>query len=74
MRWSIMENIVQISEPITFEPTCAVAQLLERPVCIREAVGSIPGREIPKTLKLVLAALSFAFSIEKEELVGSVSV
>ena len=57
-----------------FEPTGAVAQLLERPVCVREVMGSIPGQVIPKTLKIVLAALSFAFSIEKAELVGSVSV
>ena len=36
---SVMETPVQISRPITFEPTGAVAQLLERPVCVREAVG-----------------------------------
>ena len=56
---------VQISRPITFEPTGAVAQLLERPVCVRKAVGSIPIRVILKTLKMVLTALSFALSIEK---------
>ena len=68
-----MVKPVQISRPITFEPTGAVAQLLKRPVCVREVVGSIPGQVIPKTLKTVLAALSFALSIEKAELVGPVS-
>ena len=52
----------------------AVAQLLEHPVCVREVVGSIPGRVIPKTFKIALAALSFAFSTEKEEIVSPVSV
>ena len=70
----VMEKTVQISRPITFEPTGAVAQLLERPVCVREVVCSIPGQIIPKTFKMVLAALSFALSIEKAELVGRVSV
>ena len=60
--------------PNIFEPTGAVAQLLERPVCVREVVGSIPGRVIPKPLEMVLAALSFALNIEKAELVGPVSV
>ena len=32
--------------------------VVERPLCDREVVGSIPGRVIPKTLKMVLAALS----------------
>ena len=71
---SIMVKTVQISRPITFEPTGAVAQLLESPACVREVVGSIPGRVIPKTLKMVSAALSFALGIEKAELVGPVSV
>ena len=71
---SVMVKTVQISRPITFKPTGAVAMLLERPVCVREVVGSIPGRVIPKTLKMVLAALSFVLSIEKAELVGPVSV
>ena len=31
--------------------------LVERPLRDREVVGSIPGRVIPKTLKMVLAAL-----------------
>ena len=38
--------------------TGTVAQLIERPLCDREVAGSIPGRVIPKTLKMVLAALS----------------
>ena len=68
-----MVKNVQISRPITLEPTLAIAQLLGRPVCVREVMGSIPGRVIPTTLKMV-AALSFALSIEKAELVGPVSV
>ena len=51
-----------------------MAKLLEPPVCVREVVGSIPGHVIPKTFKMVLAALSFAHSIEKAELVGPESV
>ena len=33
--------------------------MVERPLCDREVVGSIPGRVIPKTLKMVLAASDF---------------
>ena len=32
--------------------------VVKRPLCDREVAGSIPGRVIPKTLKMVLAALS----------------
>ena len=32
--------------------------VVERPLCDQEVVGSIPGRVITKTLKMVLAALS----------------
>ena len=32
--------------------------VVELPLCDREVAGSIPGRVIPKTLKMVLAALS----------------
>ena len=32
--------------------------VVERPLCDREVAGSIPGRVIPKTLKMVLVALS----------------
>ena len=70
----IMVETVQISTPYIFEPTSAVAQSLERPVYVREVVGSIPGRVIPTPLNMILAALSFALSIEKAELVGPVSV
>ena len=69
-----MVKTVQISRPINFEPSGAVAQLLERPVYVRKVVGLIPGRVLPKTFKMVLAALSFALGIEKAELVGPVSV
>ena len=31
---------------------------VDHPLCDREVAGSIPGRVIPKTLKMVLAALS----------------
>ena len=51
-----------------------MAQLLELPACVREVVGSTPGRIITKTLKMVLVALSFALGIEKAELVGPVLV
>ena len=69
-----MVKTVQISRPNIFRPTDTVAQLLERPVSVRDVVGSIPGRVIPKTLKMIFAALSFALSIEKPERVGPVSV
>ena len=68
-----MIKAIQISRPNIFEPAGAVAQLLEHPVCVREVVGSNPGRVIPKTLKMLLTALSLALSIEKAELVGPVS-
>ena len=35
-----------------------VAQLVECPLCDLKVVGSIPNRVIPKTLKMVVAALS----------------
>ena len=38
--------------------TSTVAQLVEHQFCDREVAGSIPSRVIPKTLKMVLAALS----------------
>ena len=41
-----------------YDVTGTVAQLVERPLCDREVAGSIPGLVIPKTLKMVLAALS----------------
>ena len=41
----------------------------EHLLCDRKVAGSIPGWVIPKTLKMVLAALSlFALSIKKVEL------
>ena len=71
---STMVKSVQISRSINFEPTGAVAKLLERPVCVREVVDSIPGRVISKTLRMVLTALSFALSIETAEMVGPVTL
>ena len=38
--------------------TGTVPQLVECPLCDWEIAGSIPNRVIPKTLKIVLAALS----------------
>ena len=35
-----------------------MAQLLERLLCVREVMGSIPGQVIAKTFKMVLSALS----------------
>ena len=55
-------------------PSNLLAQLLGRPVCVHEVVGSIPIQVIPKTLKTVLAALLFLLSIEGAELVGLASV
>ena len=72
MRW--LSYGINCLNQQTDYPTGALAQLLERPACVREVVGLIPGRVIPKTFKMVLAALSFALSIEKGELVGPVSV
>ena len=69
-----MVKTFQITRSIIFESTGAVARLLERPACVREVVGSISGRVIPKTFKMVLAALSFALGTEKTELVGPVLV
>ena len=34
-----------------------MAELVERPLCDRKVAGSIPGRVIPKNLKVILAAL-----------------
>ena len=65
-----MVKTVQISRPITFEPTGAVAQLLER----SGDCGFDPRPSHTIDCKMVLAALSFALSIEKAELVGPVSV
>ena len=48
-------NIVKILPPKTDRHSGSV---VERPLCDREVAGSIPGRVIPKTLKMVLAALS----------------
>ena len=45
-----MVKNIHISRLKIFESTDAVTQLLERPVCVREVVGSIPGRVISKTL------------------------
>ena len=36
--------------------TAQLAQVVERPLSVREAAGSIPGRVIPKTLKMVVMA------------------
>ena len=41
-----------------FGSTGKVAQLVERPFCDWDVAGSIPGRVLPKTLKMALAALT----------------
>ena len=46
-----------------------MAKLVEHPLFDWEVVGLIPGCFIPKTLKMVLAALSLGFSI-KEVVLG----
>ena len=43
--------------------TVTVAQLVEHLLCDREVVDSIPGQIIPKTLKMILAALSFGVQL-----------
>ena len=48
--------------------------VVECPLCDREVAGSIPGRVIPKPLKMVLAALSLSITKVELELVSSVSV
>ena len=45
-----------------------MAQLVERPLCDREVAGSIPGRVMPKILKMVLEIFHLALSIKKAEL------
>ena len=36
--------------------TARLAQVVERPLSVREAAGLIPGRVIPKTVKIVVMA------------------
>ena len=64
----------EISRPITYEFTGAVAKLLERPPCVREVVCSIRCQVIPKNLNKILLQLLFrlAISIEQTEMVGLV--
>ena len=52
-----MVKTVQISRPITFEPTDSVTRASD---LHPGGCGFDPGRVVPKTLKMVLAALSFA--------------
>ena len=48
-------NFITLSYVLNYRHSGSV---VERPLCDREVAGSIPGRVIPKTLKMVLAALS----------------
>ena len=41
------------------------AQSVECPLRGRDVAGSIPGRDIPKSLKMVLAAPRFAFRLRR---------
>ena len=47
MRWLNYGKTRLNQQADYYETTGAVAQLLERPACVREVVGSIPGRVIP---------------------------
>ena len=47
--------------------TGTVAQLVECLLCDREVAGSIPGRVMPKTFKMILAALLLGAHIKKVE-------
>ena len=62
MLHSAASDLVLHCLPITLlrvSQTGTVARsMVERPLCDREVVGSIPGRVIPKTLEMILAALS----------------
>ena len=50
--------VVQIFNATRHKENRHSGSVVERPLCDREVAGSIPGRVIPKTLKMVLAALS----------------
>ena len=53
---------------VSFEqlgPNRHSGSVVERPLCDREVAGSIPGRVIPKILKMVLAALSLVSALRK---------
>ena len=61
----------------THSLTGTMARLVERPLCNREVASTIPSRVIPKTLKMVLAALSLGvqhYESRARNLVSSVSV
>ena len=64
----------EISRPITYEFTGAVAKVLERPPCVPEVVCSIPCQVIPKNLNMILLQLLFrlVISIQQTEMVGLV--
>ena len=69
-----MRKPSEISWPITYEFTGAVAKLLERPPCVPEVVCSIRCQVIPKNLNMILLQMLFrlAISIEQTEMVGLV--
>ena len=55
--------LIQFAHPVPFQKVGFhlyqhSGSVVERPLCDREVAGSILGRVIPKTLKMVLAALS----------------
>ena len=56
----LLSVICSLSSVNLFKPLLnrRSGSVVERPLCDREVAGSIPGRVIPKTLKMVLAALS----------------
>ena len=55
LRHQIVGDIRQTHRAMKYKSNNSV---VERPLCDREVAGLIPGRVIPKTLKMVLAALS----------------
>ena len=57
----------EISRPITYEFTGAVAKLLERPPCVPEVVCSIRCQVIPKNLNTILLQLLFRLAISIEQ-------
>ena len=57
----------EISRPITYEFTGAVAKLLERPPYVLEVVCSIRCQVIPKNLNIILLQLLFRLKISIEQ-------
>ena len=50
---------------LSFSLTCTVAHLVGSPLYDKEVAGMTPGQIIPKTFKMILAALLLTPSIKK---------